>query len=198
MPGMIRLLVCSGNQGKAREIRQILGAPFEVVDLAALAEKIAVEETGTSFEENAALKAVAGSLAFDGWVVADDSGLEVDALGGQPGVHSARYAGPDATDSRNVQKLLQALEGIAAPDRTARFRCVMVIARAGRKEAAFEGTVKGRIALVPSGSEGFGYDPVFIPEGYTLTFAQMLPAIKNRISHRARALEKLAVWGGWL
>lgn len=191
-----RLLVSTRNAHKVGEIRAILGPRFVVSDLSALSHFPEVEETGATFEENATLKAVAASLCFDGWVIADDSGLEADALGGAPGVHSARYAGPGATDAANVALLLRHLEG--RPDRSARFRCLIVLARAGRKLAVFSGSVEGVLLTKPEGGGGFGYDPLFVPEGYSESFAQLPAAVKNSLSHRAKALEQLRAWRGWI
>jgi XTP/dITP diphosphohydrolase len=194
---LIPLLVSTRNTHKVREIRTILGSSFEVSDLSLLLAMPEVEETGPTFEDNATLKAVAASLLFDGWVIADDSGLEVDALGGAPGVYSARYAGPAAVDAENNALLLRNLEGRHGGDRLARFRCVIVLARSGRKLATFSGAVEGVIAPQPRGTQGFGYDPLFVPDGFCETFGQLPPATKNRLSHRARALGKLRDWGGW-
>ena len=196
-PSSIPLLVSTRNPHKLREIRTILGARFEVSDLSILPIMHEVEETGTSFEENADLKAVAASQLFEGWVIADDSGLEVDALGGSPGVYSARYAGETASDSENNALLLKNLKEVPEKKRRARFRCVIVLARAGRKLAAFSGVVEGLIASSPRGGEGFGYDPLFIPDGFSETFGELPVATKNRLSHRARALNQLRAWGGW-
>ena len=196
-PSSIPLLVSTRNRHKLREVRTILGARFEVSDLSILPTMHEVEETGTSFEENADLKAVAASQLFEGWVIADDSGLEVDALGGSPGVYSARYAGETASDSENNALLLKNLKEVPEKKRRARFRCVIVLARAGRKLAAFSGVVEGLIASSPRGGEGFGYDPLFIPDGFSETFGELPVATKNRLSHRARALNQLRAWGGW-
>jgi XTP/dITP diphosphohydrolase len=193
----IPLLVATRNQHKLREIRTILGARFEVADLSILPTMDEVEETGTSFEENADLKAVAASQLFEGWVIADDSGLEVDALGGSPGVYSARYAGETASDSENNALLLKNLKEVPEQERRARFRCVIVLARVGRKLAVFSGVVEGLIASSPRGREGFGYDPLFIPDGFSETFGELPVATKNRLSHRARALNQLRAWRGW-
>lgn len=189
------LLVSTRNAHKIGEIRDILGSAFLVQDLSTVPAVPPVEETGATFEENATLKAVAASLHFDGWVIADDSGLEVDALNGDPGVYSARYAGENATDAANNAKLLEALNGERS--RTARFRCVIVLARAGRKLAAFSGEVEGAILHAPQGVGGFGYDPLFVPHGFSESFAQLPASTKNSLSHRARALEKLRDWRGW-
>lgn len=192
-----RLLVSTRNAHKIGEIRAILGPTFTVSDLSALSGMPEVEETGETFEENATLKAVEASLRFDGWVIADDSGLEVDALGGAPGVFSARYAGPEASDADNNALLLRNLGGIGGNERSARFRCVIVLARAGRKLAAFSGAVEGRIVDDHRGAGGFGYDPLFVPEGFGETFGQLPAEVKNTLSHRAQALWKLREWRGW-
>jgi non-canonical purine NTP pyrophosphatase (RdgB/HAM1 family) len=126
---------------------------------------------------------------FEGWVIADDSGLEVDALGGAPGVYSARYSGKEATDAENNALLLKNLENVRGKDRKARFRCVIALARAGYKVAAFSGTVEGIITNRPKGAGGFGYDPLFVPRGFCKTFGQLPAAAKNNLSHRAMALE---------
>jgi XTP/dITP diphosphohydrolase len=193
----IPLLVSTRNPHKVREIRTILGVPFEVSDLSILPTMPEVEETGTTFEENAELKAVAASQLFEGWVIADDSGLEVDALGGAPGVYSARYAKETASDSENNALLLENLARVPEQERQARFRCVIVLARAGRKLAAFSGVVEGVIALSPRGAKGFGYDPLFTPNGFSQTFGELPVTTKNRLSHRARALNELRAWAGW-
>lgn len=189
------LLVSTRNAHKISEIRAILGHRFEIRDLSSVPDMPEVAETGGTFEENAALKAVAASARFDGWVIADDSGLEVAALGGSPGVLSARYAGKQADDPANNALLLDNLA--AFPDRSARFRCVIVVARQGEALASFHGTVEGTILDAPRGACGFGYDPLFVPDGHRETFAQLGAGIKNALSHRARALEQLREWSGW-
>jgi len=191
------LLVSTHNAHKVAEIREILGADFEVLDLSTIAVVGEVEETGLTFEENATLKALAVSGHFDGWVIADDSGLEVDALDGGPGVWSARFSGPGATDASNRALLLEKLEGVRGKERSARFRCVIVLARAGRKFAAFSGSVEGVVINQEKGAGGFGYDPLFVPEGHCETFAQLGSEVKNALSHRARALANLLAWSGW-
>lgn len=191
------LLVSTRNAHKVGEIRSILGPRFHVSDLSILSGMPDVEETGDTFEDNATLKAVAASLHFDGWVIADDSGLEVDALGGAPGVRSARYAGVQSDDAANNALLLKNLLPFQSGERNARFRCVIVLARNGRKLAAFSGAVEGAIIDSPRGAGGFGYDPLFVPMGFSETFAQIGSELKNTLSHRARALQGLAEWGGW-
>jgi XTP/dITP diphosphohydrolase len=192
-----RLLVSTRNAHKVAEIRDILGSDFEVLDLSAISGVGEVEETGVTFEENATLKAQAVSGHFDGWVIADDSGLEVDALDGAPGVFSARFSGAGATDASNRALLVKKLDGVRGGERSARFRCVIVLARGGRKLAAFNGSVEGVIINLEKGSGGFGYDPLFVPEGHCKTFAQLGAEVKNTLSHRARALEGLLAWSGW-
>lgn len=187
-----RLLLATRNAHKTREVREILGDAFLVEDLGALPDFPEVEETGGTFEENARLKAVAASRAYGGWVVADDSGLEVDALGGEPGVRSARFAGEGASDPENRAFLARRMQGVAAGERAARFRCVLVLARRGEVERVFSGSVEGAIAQGESGSAGFGYDPLFVPEGEVRTFAEMSPGEKHAMSHRGRALAELA------
>jgi XTP/dITP diphosphohydrolase len=188
------LVVATRNPHKVNEIMAMAGDLFEVRDLSTLPEAADVEETGATFEENARLKALAASARTDQFVLADDSGLEVEALGGAPGVCSARYAGPGADDAANNAKLLGALADTPADRRAARFRCVLVVARNGRVVARFEGTVDGRILTAPRGAHGFGYDPLFVPEGRAHSFAELGPETKNRLSHRARALQQFLTW----
>ena len=193
---VIDLLVATRNAHKTEEIQRILGPQFNVTDLAAHPEIPHIAESGTTFQENAILKAVAVSKRMPGFVIADDSGLEVEALGGAPGIHSARYAGMNATDQEKTDKLLEELTRVGATKnaRRARFRCVVALACKGNVLGAFEGIIKGQIADRPRGSHGFGYDPIFMPEGFRQTFGQLAPAEKNQLSHRARALEKLCTF----
>ena len=190
---MIRLLVATRNAHKTREIQHILGSGFSVRDLRAYPQISEIIETGPSFEENAKLKALAVSTKLPGLVVADDSGLEVDALGGAPGIHSARYASANATNTEKIDKLLEELARVRAKNdsRRARFHCVLALARNGEVLGVFEGIVEGQIADQPRGSRGFGYDPIFVPKDFQRTFGELGPAEKNQLSHRARALEKL-------
>lgn len=189
---MRQLLLATRNAHKPREFSEILGPDFAVRDLSVEADAPVVEETGSTFAENAILKAVAISNWFGGLVVADDSGLEVDALNGAPGVFSARYAGEDATDQENIARLLAELHrsGARSPF-TARFRCVLALARDGEVLETFEGAVEGTIVEPARGEGGFGYDPVFQPAGLTQTFGEISPEEKNRMSHRARAIRLL-------
>ena len=192
------VLVSTRNAHKLVEIRQILGPSFELLDLSSIPALGEVEETGTTFEENAALKALAASAHFDGWVLADDSGLEVDALGGAPGVRSARFSGEGATDVTNRALLLEKLATVPADQRSARFRCVIALARGGEVLAHFSGAVEGAIIQSEKGEGGFGYDPLFVPEGFGETFAELGAETKNRLSHRGRALAGLKSWPGWV
>ena len=188
---MHQLLLATRNAHKTREFAEILGDEFEIHDLAEAVELPAVEETGLTFEANAILKAVETSKHFPGLVVADDSGLEVDALDGAPGIYSARYAGEHAADAANVAKLLGELRECDPGLRTARFRCSLALAQEGRLLETFDGVVEGTIVDAPRGEGGFGYDPVFQPQGYDRTFGELPAAEKNRISHRARAIRLL-------
>ena len=191
---MKRLLLATRNAHKTREIQEILGPDFELRDLTAYPEISEIVERGKSFEENAKLKAIAVSKELPGLIIADDSGLEVEALDGAPGIYSARYAGKNATDEQNVKKLLSELAGTGAKtrQRKARFRCVIALVRAGKLLATFNGAADGTIVDRPRGSYGFGYDPIFVPNGFEQTFAELPAKVKNRISHRAKAIRALA------
>ena len=191
---MIELVVATRNRHKTREIEDILGPQFSVRDLAAHRDVPEIRERGTSFEENAKYKALTASRQLPVMVIADDSGLEVDALGGAPGIYSARYAGANATDGDKIGKLLRELERVRATDdrRRARFRCVAALARNGDLFGTFEGTVEGRITDKARGDSGFGYDPIFIPDGLKQTFGELPTEVKNTISHRAKAIRALA------
>jgi XTP/dITP diphosphohydrolase len=150
-----------------------------------------VEETGDTYLENALLKAEAGAVALGEPALADDSGIEVDALGGRPGPRSARFAGEHATDERNLEELIRALKGIPAAGRTARYRCVVVISWPGGDEVHAEGVCEGTLVSKPRGVRGFGYDPIFVPAGWDTTMAELTDEEKDRISHRGRALRAL-------
>jgi XTP/dITP diphosphohydrolase len=188
---MQTLLIATWNGHKTREIGQMLGFGWEVRDLRSLPHAPKIEESGATFEENAAIKALTISRIVTGLVLADDSGLEVNALGGAPGVHSARFAGSNANDAQNRFLLIQRLRNLGGTEFPACFRCVMVIASQGEMLGSFTGTVKGRVILEERGSSGFGYDSIFIPLGYTETFGELQPEIKNSLSHRGRALAKV-------
>src|SRR5215831_9535308 len=187
------LLLATRNAHKTCEIQQVLGPAFTVSDLSAHPKIPDVRENGKSLEENAILKAVGASRRLPGFIVADDSGLEVDALGGAPGIFSARYAGENAMDKQNIEKLLGELARTAAEERkrSARFRCVIALARQGKLLGTFEGIVEGTIVERARGLHGFGYDPVFVPGGFEKTFAELPAEVKNMISHRAKAIRRL-------
>jgi len=190
----MQLIVATRNAHKTREIQQILGSEFEVRDLSGHSEIPEIVESGASFKENARLKAVAASRHLPELIIADDSGLEVEALRGAPGIHSARYAGKNATDKQNIEKLLGEIAKIGAKgnQRRARFRCVLALARNGQILSTFEGNLDGKIIERPRGSHGFGYDPIFVPKGFDQTFGELPAEVKNRISHRAQAIRALA------
>ena len=191
---VIELVVATRNRHKTREIQHILGPEFKVRDIGAHPDISKIRESGTSFEENAKLKALVASRQLPALVIADDSGLEVDALGCAPGIYSARYAGANATERDKIDKLLRELERVRATDdrRHARFRCVVALARNGDLLGMFEGTVEGRITDKARGDSGFGYDPIFIPDGLKQTFGELPTEVKNTISHRAKAIRALA------
>jgi XTP/dITP diphosphohydrolase len=192
MTGRSRIVLASGNAGKAREVEALLGGRYAIV----LQRDCGVEpvpETGTTFAENALIKARHAARVSGLPALADDSGIEVDALDGAPGVYSARYAGPGASDADNVRKLLEALRDVPDDRRTARFRCVLAFV-AGPDDPApvlASGTWEGRIATVPAGGGGFGYDPVFIDSDSGRTGAELTAAEKNARSHRGQALRDL-------
>ena len=185
------LLIATRNLGKLREFARLLATlPVRLRGLAEFPHVAEVAETGATFAENAALKVEAYSRATGLWTLADDSGLEVTALGGAPGVRSARYAGAAATDETRRLRLLEELGRTGDTERRARFVCVIALARPGGAPAVelFTGVCEGRIAHAARGSGGFGYDPIFVPEGFAETFGELPDEVKQRISHRARAL----------
>lgn len=190
-----KLLIATRNPGKVREYRELLtDLPIEVTYLDAEGITQEVEETGETFADNAILKATSYAVASGLWTWADDSGLEVDALDGAPGVYSSRYAGPGATDADRYRKLLDALAGVPWSKRTARFRCVVALATPSGQVQTADGQCEGLIAFGPAGNNGFGYDPVFFLPGRNMTMAQLSPEVKHQISHRglaAHAAEKL-------
>ena len=190
---MIEFVVATRNRHKTREIQNILGSDFTVRDLSDT-EVPEIRENGTSFEENAKLKALAASSQLPGLVIADDSGLEVNALGGAPGIYSARYGGANATDREKADKLLRELARVAATNdaRCARFRCVVALARNGDLLGIFEGKIEGKISDTARGDSGFGYDPIFVPDGFERTFGELPEKVKNTISHRAKAIRAVA------
>ena len=186
---MTKIIFATGNKDKMKEIRMILSdLDVEILSMKEAGISVDIEENGTTFEENALIKAKAVAAYTDAIVLADDSGLEIDYLNKEPGVYSARYAGDAHNSEANMKKLLKDMEGIE--NRKAQFRTVFVLIIDG-KEHLFEGIVKGEITKNRKGASGFGYDPIFIPEGYTQTFAEMGNELKNKISHRALATNKL-------
>jgi len=190
----MRILIATMNEGKLREYERLLAdvPGLELVTMASLPEPVDVVEDRDTFVGNALKKATEIAAASGMSCLADDSGLEVDALGGRPGVYSARYAGEGATDAENNAKLLGELTATADDQRTARFRCAIVMVDGAVRELAMvEGACEGRIGRAPKGAHGFGYDPLFIPDGYDQTMAELGPETKNEISHRAKAAEKL-------
>jgi len=190
----MRILIATMNAGKLREYERLLGEVpgLELDTMASLAETVDVLEDRDTFYGNALKKAVEIASVSGIACLADDSGLEVDALGGRPGVLSARYSGEGATDARNNEKLLAELTGTPNEERGARFRCAIVLAAPeGTELASVEDACEGRIGREPRGTHGFGYDPLFIPDGFTETMAELGPKTKNEISHRARAAAKL-------
>ena len=184
----IRLLIATHNPGKVREYGDLLReAAVELVSLSEVGINDVIPEEGSTYAENALAKA-RGYAALSGMVtLADDSGIEVDALGGAPGIHTARYAGEGADDTERNALLLRSLEGVPEAERTARFRCVIALAWPEGHSTVAEGVVEGRIALEPRGQHGFGYDPIFFLPEYGCTMAELPEEVKNRISHRARA-----------
>lgn len=186
----MKIVFATNNKHKLEEIKDILGKDFEIVSLAEIGCHEDIPETGLTLEENARQKSTYIVEHYNHDCFADDTGLEVDALNGEPGVHSARYAeGTDHDSEANMRKLLSKMANVK--DRTARFRTVISLIING-VEHQFEGRVEGSIATEKHGKEGFGYDPIFIPEGYDKSFAELGEEVKNQISHRARAVKKLA------
>ncbi len=185
----MKILVASQNNHKIKEIRSFLGKGFEFVSMGEMGFMDDIPETGTTLSDNSRLKAEYLAQKTSLPVLADDSGLEVEALNGAPGVYSARYAGQPKSDEKNTELLLKNLQGIE--NRNARFITVLTLLLDG-KYVQFEGEVKGQIISEKRGEQGFGYDPVFLPDGFTKTFAQMNMDEKNEIAHRARALKKLS------
>lgn len=187
----IPLLIGTKNRGKIKELKKFLAdLPFEIKSLDEFEKIVEPQETGATFAENAALKARYYALATGLSALADDSGLEVEALDGAPGVFSARYAGENSSDADKIAKLLDELK--KKDDRRAKFVCSMAISdKTGKIIYAADGICEGRIALNPSGTNGFGYDPIFIPDGFEKTFGDLPDEIKREISHRKRAIEKI-------
>ena len=190
---MKEIIIATKNKGKVKEF----AALFEKLDikLKSLIDldepMLDIEETGTTFKENARLKAEGIAEILQVPVIADDSGLEIDALNGAPGVFSARYAGEPTDDVRNYEKVLKEMLDVPELERTARFVCVLAFAIPGKETMYAKGTCEGKISFAPKGTNGFGYDPIFIPQGFKQTMAQLEQVVKNKISHRYHALEKL-------
>ena len=189
---MKKLVIATGNPGKLSEIEEVFkDLPFEFLSLKELGLEISIEEDQDTFEGNAIKKAVEVMKYTGEITLADDSGLEVDVLGGRPGVFSARFAGAEATDEQNNKKLLQLMANIPEEKRTARFRCVIAVAFPNGQILTSEGICEGRIGYFPKGTNGFGYDPLFIVDKYNKTFAELDQHEKNQISHRGVALRKM-------
>lgn len=189
---MRKLLVATKNRGKTKEIKELIGDFFDdVLTLSDFNENINIIEDGKTFEENALKKAKTIYSLYKLPTLADDSGLEVDALDGRPGVYSARYAGENATDEEKIKKLLEELKNIPEEKRGAQFVCVLTFIDENGRVYQTKGICRGKIGFEPKGVNGFGYDPIFIPEGYNATFAELESKEKNKISHRAKAFEKL-------
>lgn len=187
-----RIIAASGNEGKIREIREILkDLDLEVVSMKDAGFDTQAEETGTTFEENALLKARALADRTNDLVLADDSGLEIDYLGGEPGIYSARYLGRDVSYDVKNQNLLDRMEGVPDEKRTARFVCAVAVVLPDKRELVVRGVMEGRIGHEIIGDYGFGYDPIFYLPEYGMTSAQIPPEEKNRISHRGKALQKM-------
>lgn len=193
---MVMLTLATRNSHKTAEIRAMLSnnPNMQVRDTNDIVNLPAVEETGTTFLANASLKAIAISRSVTGLVLADDSGLEVDALNGEPGVWSSSFGGEEGNHEKNNQRLQQELLALGTAPQRARFRCVMVLAESGIVLAHFDGSIEGVVTAQPRGSGGFGYDPHFIPEGHEQSFAELGESIKNQLSHRAKALSAAMLW----
>jgi XTP/dITP diphosphohydrolase len=188
---MPKLLIATNNQGKVREFHELLqGLPYELVTPKELGIKLDVEESGKTYQENARIKAAAFAKASGLLTLADDSGLEVDALNGEPGLRSSRYAGEGASDERRVEFLLNKLKNVPEKQRSARFRCVIALALTESQIQYCEGICEGLITFAPRGAEGFGYDPIFYFPELKQTMAELSAEVKNSISHRARAAAK--------
>ena len=191
----MKLLLATRNRHKVTEMQRMLdGNGWQVVMLSDFEDMPDVEEDGITFEENARKKARSAARRAKLWTLAEDAGLEVDALKGEPGVHSARYCGEGASDADRMREVLARI--IAVPDecRTARFRCVMCLVDPAGNETCFEGRCDGRIAHHARGSAGFGYDPIFMPDGHGRTFGELGQSVKSRISHRAKAMQQVVAF----
>lgn len=188
---MKEVLVATNNKGKVKDFEELFKPHgIQVISLKDLDEPIEVEETGTTFEENAILKAEETAKILGKWVISDDSGLEIDALNGEPGVYSARYAGEPKDDEANIDKVLKGLTGVPEGSRHARFRCVLAIAGPGLETQTFSGSCEGSIAFERKGEHGFGYDPIFHVPSEGKAMAELTPSEKAAISHRGEAMRK--------
>lgn len=188
----ITIVLATMNPGKAREIRALLGnLPLRIRTLADLAIRISYPEKGTTFEQNALGKSLFYSLKTDYLTLAEDSGLAVNHLAGAPGIYSARFSGPRATDEKNIQKVLRLMKDVPQRERRAQFICRLVLSQRGRMIKKFTGRVGGTIALEKRGRRGFGYDPIFYYHPFRKTFGELSPGQKNRVSHRGRALRRM-------
>jgi XTP/dITP diphosphohydrolase len=189
-----KIFLATRNRHKTSEIQTMLGEGVIVTDATQHERLPEIEETGATFEENSRLKAEGVSRLIAGIVLADDSGLEVDALDKEPGVYSARYAGLGCTDEGNTALVLQKMAAVSHAHRTARFRCVLTVAENGKSLVFFSGSVEGLLATEVRGGGGFGYDPIFMPLGYDQTFGELSSEIKHSMSHRGRALAQFKKW----
>lgn len=189
----MEILLATANLHKTREFREMFKSQpqLDIISLHQFPNYIAPEETGITFKENAILKAEHAARTLNKWALADDSGLVVPAIGGDPGVFSRRYAGPDATDSENREKLLETMKHLRGYDRTAYFECVLALANPDGLVKYVEGICEGHIVHEARGRNGFGYDPLFVKNDYEKTFSELDESVKNRISHRHKALERL-------
>ncbi|HYJ90241.1 MAG TPA: XTP/dITP diphosphatase [Pyrinomonadaceae bacterium] len=190
---MANLLIATNNRGKMAEFGRLLDElPFDLHDLSSIGITDEIEETGETFAKNAAIKASGYAKMSGALTLADDSGLVIDYLKGEPGVRSARYAGEGASDGDRIEKVLSQMRDVETDRRTARFVCVVALADTnGKVVHSTEGVCEGRIAFEPKGKNGFGYDPIFMPSGFDQTFAELTSAVKNEISHRALAVKKM-------
>jgi|SRR5690625_1709741 len=192
---MKQIIIATKNKGKIEEFQELF-SPYhiKVMSLLDVTKTFNIEETGTTFLENAQIKAEQTKKYLNLPVLADDSGLEIDALNGRPGIYSSRYAKEDATDQENIDKVMQELENVPYHRRTARFVCALTLSLLNGQMIHRIGYCEGKIALSQAGENGFGYDPIFIPKHHKQTMAQLHPDVKNRISHRGRAIEQLEKW----
>lgn len=186
------IVLATTNPGKAREIRASLGSrPLRILTLADLGIRTSYPEKGTTFEQNARGKSLFYSQKSEFLTLAEDSGLAVEGLGGAPGIYSARFSGPRATDEKNIQKVLRLMKNAPRQERRAQFICCLVLSRRGRVIKKVTGRVRGTIAFEKKGERGFGYDPIFYYHPFRKTFGELMPLEKNRVSHRGRALGKM-------